>query len=71
MKRRSKSPDNEEILALFRRIQSSISKEREAKVPRTRRHAIADSLSADSIQSTGMYKFSKVASFLARLILFQ
>ncbi|KAI0492092.1 hypothetical protein KFK09_026357 [Dendrobium nobile] len=42
LKRRSKSPDNKEILALFRRIQSSISKEGEAKVPR-KRHEITDS----------------------------
>ncbi|XP_020597772.1 uncharacterized protein LOC110037455 isoform X2 [Phalaenopsis equestris] len=51
LKRRSKSPDNDEILALFRRIQSSISKEGEAKVPRRRRRGIADSVSPESRKS--------------------
>lgn len=52
MKRRSKSPDNEEIIALFRRIQVSISKEGGPKVPRTRRHVIADPICAEINQST-------------------
>ncbi|XP_020691183.1 rho-N domain-containing protein 1, chloroplastic [Dendrobium catenatum] len=52
LKRRSKSPDNKEILALFRRIQSSISKEGEAKVPR-RRNEITDSDSPQRNPSRG------------------